>query len=377
MHREGRGELGGDLHRPQHRGAPGHVGLHVRHVLGGLQRQTARVEGDRLAHQGHRPGLRLGGLLRPVGDLDEPRRVLAALADRGEHPHPELLQLVGPADPDVQAAPLRSARGLLGQRLGRQASGGLVHQGPGEVRRLGDPEHPLAARPPAPGSAPRRWGGAAAPPPARPAPRGPRSGTGRSGKRPAPRPRRPGPATRPDLPGRRSPPSAPGAAAPPSPRARPPGGAPRRRSAPRAGSHQHHPRRPAAVRGCGGRRSGPPSRGSPPRVAARRSCPASAGSISATGAVRARGLLGEEDQDVGAGTGRRPGGQGESRSGRVGHEGISRRRGGGASRRPCRPRAPGAGRRSSPSSCTRRRRRRTGSWRPRAGCSRCARRSGS
>jgi len=35
-----------------------------------------------------------------------------------------------------------------------------------------------------------------------------------------------------------------------------------------------------------------------------------------------------------------------------------------------------AGRRSSPSSCTRRRRTRTGSWRPRAGCSRCARRSG-
>ena len=56
---------------------------------------------------------------------------------------------------------------------------------------------------------------------------------------------------------------------------------------------------------------------------------------------------------------------------------VSRRRGGAASRRPCRPRAPGAGRRSSPSWCTRRRRRRSGSWRPRAGCSRCARRSGS
>ena len=55
VHREGRLELGGHLHRPEHRGAAGHVGLHVRHVLGGLQRQAAGVEGDGLAHQRHRP----------------------------------------------------------------------------------------------------------------------------------------------------------------------------------------------------------------------------------------------------------------------------------------------------------------------------------
>ena len=107
----------------------------------------------------------------------------------------------GPLTRTSSPCPLRRARRLLGQRLGREVARGLVHQGAGEVRRLGDLEDPGQRPPRAPATAPRRPGGAAGPTPASPAPRAPRCGTGRSGRRPAPRPRRPGPSVSAGSPG--------------------------------------------------------------------------------------------------------------------------------------------------------------------------------
>src|SRR5207244_2779848 len=42
------------LERPEHRGGPGHVELHVLHALRRLDRDAARIEGDPLPHDPHR-----------------------------------------------------------------------------------------------------------------------------------------------------------------------------------------------------------------------------------------------------------------------------------------------------------------------------------
>ena len=246
----------------------------------------------------------------------------------------------------------------------------------GEVRRLGDVEHPGQRLPERP--RPRRAVGeqeadrlqldplvAPIGPVAVEAVRAERCALGDRAER-----------LEPDLPGRRWPPSAPEPAAPPSLPARPPGGETRRRSCHAGRSRRAPPAPRAAADACGARRSGPACRETPPRRRrgaavrpgrGRPRPPARPGVVTRRRRAPARRL----------GCRRRPRTPGRIEGRRSRAWGVSRRRGVAASRRPCRPRAPGAGRRSSPSWCTRRRRRRSGSWRPRAGCSRCARRSGS
>ena len=69
-----------------------HVALHVLHLRGGLQRDPAGVEGDRLADDAEQQvGAFRGGRL--VAQHDQARLVPAAAADGGERAHPELVEL--------------------------------------------------------------------------------------------------------------------------------------------------------------------------------------------------------------------------------------------------------------------------------------------
>ena len=72
--------------RSEHRRAAGHVVLHPVHVLGGLDRDAAGIEGDRLADEGDEgflPAL-------PVLDDDELRRLRAARGNAEQAAHAEL-----------------------------------------------------------------------------------------------------------------------------------------------------------------------------------------------------------------------------------------------------------------------------------------------
>ncbi len=83
------------LHRPQHRRRAGHVGLHVHHAVGRLERQAAGVEGDGLAHQAERRALGVASVaLRHVRELDQPRLLRRCPGDAEEHAHLQLLDLL-------------------------------------------------------------------------------------------------------------------------------------------------------------------------------------------------------------------------------------------------------------------------------------------
>jgi hypothetical protein len=78
--------------RRDDRAAARHIALHVLHVERLLDRAPAGVEGDRLADEAEddvAPRLR-----RLVTHDDQVRRVVAALGDAGERPHPELADLL-------------------------------------------------------------------------------------------------------------------------------------------------------------------------------------------------------------------------------------------------------------------------------------------
>ena len=97
-----RGEDGDCAHRQaegcdradavQRAGAARHVALHVLHLRGGLERDPARVERDRLADEAevHVLARRRRGL---VAQDDQARLVAAAAADGGERAHPELVEV--------------------------------------------------------------------------------------------------------------------------------------------------------------------------------------------------------------------------------------------------------------------------------------------
>ena len=124
--------------------AASHVRLHVVHVVGGLQREAAGVERDRLADEAD-PEVGPGWLRRLVGQGDQPRLVVAPLADGGEGAHAGRPDLLGPQR--LEAEVLAPAGDLLGPRsqtLGRQLVGGrvdhvaaAVRPGRGDVRAPG------------------------------------------------------------------------------------------------------------------------------------------------------------------------------------------------------------------------------------------------
>src|SRR5437879_8681741 len=65
---EPQAEPRGRTDRRQHGGATGHVGLHLFHVVGRLERDPARIERDRLADEHHRP---LAAVAAPVFQYDK------------------------------------------------------------------------------------------------------------------------------------------------------------------------------------------------------------------------------------------------------------------------------------------------------------------
>ena len=106
---------GDRLHRREDRRGAAHVDLHRLHALGVLDRQTARVERDTLAGERDRGGA--SGAL--VGQLDQPRRVHAALPDAEDAAEPALLQLRLRPDLAREAFGLRHLL-RLARELGRR-----------------------------------------------------------------------------------------------------------------------------------------------------------------------------------------------------------------------------------------------------------------
>jgi hypothetical protein len=101
-------QLADRLHGAQHRGAPAHVELHLLHRLRRLDGDAARVEGEALAHEHERLGVRRPA---PVLQHEEARLLLRALRHGEQRPHPLGLQLGGPEDGRLMpcSAAIRSA----------------------------------------------------------------------------------------------------------------------------------------------------------------------------------------------------------------------------------------------------------------------------
>src|SRR5439155_23558892 len=94
-------------------------------------REAARVERDRLADEPE-DGVAAGGARRVVAENDQPRLVRAALGNRGEGTHAELVDLRGPQCREGQVLVLaRQALRVLGEQNGRQ----FVRRRVGEVAR--------------------------------------------------------------------------------------------------------------------------------------------------------------------------------------------------------------------------------------------------
>ena len=132
-------EVAQGRHGRQHRGRPRHVGLHRHHAVGRLERQPSRIEGDPLAHQGHR---RRGAAFWLVDQLDQTGRLLRALGDSRQAAQPLLGDLVLVQDLHAQAAVFRDGGGDLGQAPRRQRLGRFVHQVAGQGHGPGDTRPP-------------------------------------------------------------------------------------------------------------------------------------------------------------------------------------------------------------------------------------------
>ena len=108
-------ESGDGAERLDHRGAAGHVELHLVHLCRGLDRDPARVEGHRLAHVAE-VRARAAAL---VAEHDQLRLRVRALRDRGKGAHAARDDLVAPEGLERQlwmrvrdlARPLRESRG--------------------------------------------------------------------------------------------------------------------------------------------------------------------------------------------------------------------------------------------------------------------------
>jgi hypothetical protein len=102
--------------RLDHGGAAAHVALHVLHAQRRLQRDTARVEGDRLADEAERA---VSGTGRVVAHDDQLRVLRAGRGNRRERAHALRLDPVA-AERLHGERPVREALRVLGERDRRQ-----------------------------------------------------------------------------------------------------------------------------------------------------------------------------------------------------------------------------------------------------------------
>jgi hypothetical protein len=137
------GERADPVQRP---GPARHVAFHVLHPAGGLDRDAAGVERDRLAHQPEHDVVARAG--RVVAQDDQARLVAAAAADRGQRTHTELVELAGAENLARQMVVLvRELLCLLAQRVGRELVRRHVREIARAVRPLGDDRRPLDGLP--------------------------------------------------------------------------------------------------------------------------------------------------------------------------------------------------------------------------------------
>ena len=127
-------ELRGRPKGAEHRRASRHIVLHLVHVLCGLDRDAAGIEGNGLAHE------RDKGLLpsAPVFDDDELRRLCAARGHAEERPHPELPHLRPLEDLDLHPVALPDLLRLCGDDRGRHVRRGMAHHVPRHDGGSGD-----------------------------------------------------------------------------------------------------------------------------------------------------------------------------------------------------------------------------------------------
>ena len=122
-------QLGDRAHRLDDRGAAGHVELHLLHLRRGLDRDPARVEGDRLADEAE---VRPARARRPVAQHDQPRLRVASLGDRGEGAHAARHDRLAVEQLDLERLVLV---GDLGGALGEEGRRGHVRGQVLEVAR--------------------------------------------------------------------------------------------------------------------------------------------------------------------------------------------------------------------------------------------------
>jgi hypothetical protein len=112
-----RSERADRRHGAEHRSRAAHLVLHVAHTGRRLDAQAAGVERQSLADEND---FRLRAL-RDERHVDEPRRVNAALADRGVQEHPGFLQLLLVEDRDLSLPARAARRGIRELRKGSGA----------------------------------------------------------------------------------------------------------------------------------------------------------------------------------------------------------------------------------------------------------------
>ena len=116
---DGRLQLSQRAEGTQHTGSAAHVELHLVHLGRGLDRDTAGVKGDALAHQND-GRLVLGSAV--VAQLDETQRLFRALGHRHESAHAQARHLCGAMHLALDAWQLGEGFG----RVSQQAGGGMV-----------------------------------------------------------------------------------------------------------------------------------------------------------------------------------------------------------------------------------------------------------
>ena len=122
-------------------GAAGHVPLHVLELQRRLDREAPGVERDRLADEAERElAARVGA--RVIAEDDQPRRIHARAADRGQRAHAQLVDSGG-IDHINRQVREPQLRGALGEKLRCQ----LVRRSVDEVARPVDPPTDLCGTP--------------------------------------------------------------------------------------------------------------------------------------------------------------------------------------------------------------------------------------
>src|SRR5271170_1093105 len=136
-YRDRRLQIGDGAHGAEHGGAAAHVVLHFFHVVGGLDGNTAGIEGDGFADEAENRGVR-AGIFRGVADDDDAGRLDAALSDTYERAHFQLGDFALVENFDAEADFLSHGFGARGEHARREAVGRLVDQVARKILRFGD-----------------------------------------------------------------------------------------------------------------------------------------------------------------------------------------------------------------------------------------------